>query len=192
MAQPRADKGLTPRQRRFVDEYLCDLNGKQAAIRAGYSPKTAEVQASQTLRIPKVQTALAAAQRARGARVHLTQDAVLAELALLARSDVTDYMIDDQGNVALRAGAPPQAMRAVASLKKKVTHTDAGVSYETTITLWNKPAAVRMAGEHLGLFAGSEQPLPDIHVHIDTARDRLADRIARLASRHAEDATNGH
>lgn len=45
---------LTPRQRRFVDEYLLDLNGKQAAIRAGYSPKTAEVLASQTLRNPKV------------------------------------------------------------------------------------------------------------------------------------------
>ena len=40
---------LNPKQKRFVSEYLIDLNAKQAAIRAGYSPKTAEVQASRLL-----------------------------------------------------------------------------------------------------------------------------------------------
>lgn len=45
---------LTQRQQMFVDEYLVDLNGKQAAIRAGYSPKTAEVQASRLLTVVKV------------------------------------------------------------------------------------------------------------------------------------------
>jgi len=49
-----------------------------------------------------------------------------------------------------------------------------------------------MAGEHTGLFRGAEQPLPDIHVHVDSARDRLADRLDHLATRHAEDARNGH
>ena len=140
---------LTPRQRRFVDEYLLDLNGKQAAIRAGYSPKTAEVLASQTLRNPKVQAALAEAMAARAQRVELTQDTVLRELALLAQSDVTHYVIDQEGNVALRAGAPAGAMRAVSSLKKRIVHTESAVIYETEIKLWNKPASVRMSGEHL-------------------------------------------
>jgi phage terminase small subunit len=90
---------LTPRQQRFVEEYLCDLNGKQAAIRAGYSPKTAEVQAAQTLRIPKVQAALSAALARRSQRTAITQDTVLRELAVLAQSDIRDYVIDDQGNV---------------------------------------------------------------------------------------------
>ena len=183
---------LTPRQRRFVDEYLLDLNGKQAAIRAGYSPKTAEVLASQTLRNPKVQAALAEAMAARAQRVELTQDTVLRELALLAQSDVTHYVIDQEGNVALRAGAPAGAMRAVSSLKKRIVHTESAVIYETEIKLWNKPASVRMSGEHLGLFKGSEQAPPDIHVHIHSARDRLADRLSHLATRHAEDARNGH
>ena len=58
--------------------------------------------------------------------------------------------------------------------------------------LWNKPASLRMGGDHLGLFKGSEQALPDIHVHVDTARHRLADRLDHLARRHADDATNGH
>jgi phage terminase small subunit len=42
-------EGLTPKQQRFVAEYLVDLNGKQAAIRTGYSAKTAEQQASRLL-----------------------------------------------------------------------------------------------------------------------------------------------
>jgi phage terminase small subunit len=182
---------LTPRQQRFVEEYLCDLNGKQAAIRAGYSPKTAEVQAAQTLRIPKVQAALSAALARRSQRTAITQDTVLRELAVLAQSDIRDYVIDDQGNVQLREGAPEGAMRAISSLKKRIVHTENALIYETTLTLWNKPASVRMAGEHVGLFKGREQPPPDIHVHMDTARERLSDRLDHLATRHAEDATNG-
>jgi phage terminase small subunit len=182
---------LRGKQARFVQEYLKDLNGKQAAIRAGYSPRSAEVLASQTLRNPKVQAAIAAAQAARARRVHLTQDAVLEELKVLAFSDLSHYAIDEYGNVALREDAPPDAMRAVASLKKKIIHTDTAVLYETEIKLWNKPASVRMAGEHLGLLKGAEQVLPDIIVHVHEARSRLGARLAHLAQRQAEESTNG-
>ncbi len=51
---------MTKRQERFIQEYLIDLNAKQAAIRAGYSPKTAQEQASRLLSNVKVQTAIAA------------------------------------------------------------------------------------------------------------------------------------
>ena len=51
---------LTNRQKRFVEEYLIDLNARQAAIRAGYSPKTAQEQASRLLANVKVQTAISA------------------------------------------------------------------------------------------------------------------------------------
>ena len=122
----------------------------------------------------------------------MTQDAVLYEIALLQHSNLAHYRIDDYGDVTLAPNAPPDAMRAVASLKKKIVHTAMGVSYETEIKLWNKPASLRMGGEHLGLFKGTEQAPPDIHVHVHTARARLADRVAQLAARHAEDATNGH
>jgi phage terminase small subunit len=184
-------KPLAPRQQRFVEEYLLDLNGTQAAIRAGYSPKAADVQASQLLGIPKVQAAVAAAQQRRSQRTAITQDSVLREIALLAQSDITHYYIDDYGNLALRAGAPADAMRAVASLRKKILHTEQGILYETEIKLWNKPASVRMAGEHLGLFKGAEHTMPDVHIHLHTARERLADRLGHLATRHAQDAVNG-
>ena len=54
---------LSDKQLRFVMEYLTDSNGKQAAIRAGYSPKTAEVQASRLLSNAKVRAAVAEGQK---------------------------------------------------------------------------------------------------------------------------------
>ena len=63
---------LTPKQELFVMEYVVDLNGKQAAIRAGYSTKTAEVQASRLLSHVKVQAAVRQAQESLVERVEIT------------------------------------------------------------------------------------------------------------------------
>lgn len=56
--------GLTDKQNSFVREYLVDLNAKQAAIRAGYSPRTAEVQGCRQLSSAKVADTIADAQAA--------------------------------------------------------------------------------------------------------------------------------
>ena len=68
---------LTPKQVEFVAQYLVDLNGKQAAIRAGYSAKTAEVQASKLLSNPKVAAEVARQKHIRSERVNITQEMVL-------------------------------------------------------------------------------------------------------------------
>jgi hypothetical protein len=68
---------LTPRQSRFVDEYLVDLNATQAAIRAGYSARTANEQGPRLLVNVGVATAIQAAQEVRSQRVRITQDDVL-------------------------------------------------------------------------------------------------------------------
>ena len=68
---------LTARQTRFVGEYLIDLNGTQAAIRAGYSRKTARNIASENLAKPDIQEAIQKAQKARSERTRITQDQVI-------------------------------------------------------------------------------------------------------------------
>src|SRR5271168_284940 len=73
---------LTPKRARFVEEYLVDVNGKAAAIRAGYSPKNAEVQASRLLSYVKVRVALQDAMQARSKRTQVTADRVIAEYAV--------------------------------------------------------------------------------------------------------------
>lgn len=71
---------LTPRQRRFVDEYLVDLNGTQAAIRAGYSVSGARAHACKLLTNANIQAAISAAQAARQERTELTADEVIRDL----------------------------------------------------------------------------------------------------------------
>lgn len=71
---------LTPKQQRFVDEYLIDLNATQAAIRAGYSEKTAKDIGSQNLAKLYIKEAIEQAQNKRSDRTEITQDYVLTNI----------------------------------------------------------------------------------------------------------------
>lgn len=80
---------LSAKVRRFVEEYVAseDLNATQAALRAGYSKKTARTQASQIMQKPEVQEAITAAMKARSKRTEITQDDVLRRWFELANAD---------------------------------------------------------------------------------------------------------
>ncbi|MED5492685.1 MAG: terminase small subunit [Pseudomonadota bacterium] len=79
---------LTPKQRRFVDEYLIDLNATQAAIRAKYSKRTARQIGEENLSKPDIQAAIQRRMKAREKRTQITQDMVLKELAKIGFSDI--------------------------------------------------------------------------------------------------------
>lgn len=157
---------LTPRQQRFVAEYLIDLNATAAYKRAGYKAagRAAENNASRLLGNAGVAEAIAAAQHARAERVGLTSDEVLRELKVLGTSSVLDYAIDELGNVALAPGVPAEAIRAVSSIKRKVRHLESGTEYETEIRLWDKNSALEKAGKHLGLWRDAAVAAPVIVV----------------------------
>lgn len=80
----------TDKQQRFVEEYLVDLNATQAAIRAGYSEKTAAEQGYQLLQNPSVSAAIVAAQAARSARTEITADKVLQHWWAIATADANE------------------------------------------------------------------------------------------------------
>ena len=138
---------VSERQKRFVSEYIIDLNAKQAAIRAGYSPKTAEVQASRLLSLVKVQTEIAKAMEDREKRTGITQDRVLAELSAIAFAKATDYVeIDDDGAVKIKATASltDEQKKAIAGIKEGANGIE--------IKLTDKTKALEMLSRHLGLF----------------------------------------
>jgi phage terminase small subunit len=86
-------------------------------------------------------------------RLRMSQDDVLLELARLGQSDVTHYVIDDAGNFALADGAPQDAMRAVASVKRRVTFdSEGGRTVHVEFRLWDKPSALQMMGRHFGMW----------------------------------------
>lgn len=85
------DKNDLPKKvKLFIREYLVDLNGKQAAIRTGYSPKTAEVQASQLLSNPKVQAEVARLLEERHARLSIDADALLRRIETVLTVDARE------------------------------------------------------------------------------------------------------
>ena len=86
--------GLTPKQTRFVQEYLLDLNATQAAIRAGYSVKTAGSVGHEILKKPEIQAAIHAAMKARSERTEIDADWVLKRLARDATADLADLYTD--------------------------------------------------------------------------------------------------
>ena len=79
---------LNPKQQRFVEEYLVDLNATQAAIRAGYSAKTAEQLGYQLLQKPSVAAVIEKEMAKRAARTEITADKVLKELAKIGFADI--------------------------------------------------------------------------------------------------------
>lgn len=143
---------LTPKQERFAEEYIIDLNATQAAIRAGYSPKGAEVTGAKTLRITKVAEYITKLQNKRSKRTEITQDSVLRELAGIAFSNAADYsQVIKMGELS-KVGLTPtdqldeRQQRAMAGVKE----TQAGIE----VKLHDKVKALELLGKHLGMFSG--------------------------------------
>src|SRR4051812_18307795 len=99
MSQP------TPRRCRFIEEYLIDLNATQAAIRAGYAPRSARQVAGRMMTNDDVAAAIRAGREARSGRTEVTQDRVLLELARVAFADPRRVMSWGPGGVVLRESA---------------------------------------------------------------------------------------
>jgi phage terminase small subunit len=95
---------MTPRQSRFVDEYLCDLVATKAAIRAGYSPRRASEIGYQLLQKTTVQEAISKRMDARALRTGITQDKVLADLEAVKQSAMS-MTTDKGGNVLMASHA---------------------------------------------------------------------------------------
>lgn len=86
---------LTAKQAQFVKEYLLDLNATQAAVRAGYSEKTAAAQAARLLINVNVRNAVSEAQQARTERVEIDADYVLKRLVEIDQMDALDILNED-------------------------------------------------------------------------------------------------
>ena len=144
-----AQRNLNPKQQRFVEEYLIDLNATQAAIRAGYSPKTATAIASENLSKPSISAAIACAMAERSKRTGITQDRILEELAKVAFIKLTD-IVDDTGKI--KAGATDEDRACIESIKYKRTDTDTGYSEEREVKASSKLKAIELLMRHTGML----------------------------------------
>ena len=110
---------LTPKQQRFVEEYLIDLNATQAAIRAGYSEKTAQEIGSENLSKPMVAKAIAEAQEKLSNKAQVTVEMVVQGLLNEAKD------LSEGSTQSARVSAWAHLGKHLGMFKDKIEHTGA-------------------------------------------------------------------
>lgn len=151
---------LTAKQQRFCDEYLIDLNATQAAIRAGYSPKTAEQTASRLLTIVKVSDEIAREMAERSKRTGINQDRVVQELAKLAFVNIADVV--DLDSATVKETATGEDLACIQSVKIKPSE----FGTEREIKLYDKKASLELLGKHLGMFKDKLEVEADMDLNV--------------------------
>lgn len=179
---------LTAKQRRFVEEYLIDLNATQAAIRAGYSKKTAHSVGWENLQKPEIQAAVSEAQAKRTERTGITQDRVLEELAKVGFSDLRRVLTATGGLISPQDWDDETA-GAIGSLEVVVRPSpevdddgNRGIEHVHKIKAWDKLSALEKIGKHLGMFGGEGaggDDAPALNITIATADPVSNIRVTR-------------
>lgn len=147
---------VTDKQWRFVEEYLIDLNATKAAVRAGFSPKSAEKYANQLLHTSHIRNAVDQAIAERSRRTGIHQDRVIQELARVAFINPEDIIDFQTGCV--KPGASDDDVAVIASCKVKVlSRGDNKEIVEREVKLADKVKALDMLCRHLGMYAGKSR-----------------------------------
>ncbi len=170
---------LTPKQKRFVEEYLVDLNATQAAIRAKYSENTAGSQAFDLLKKPEIQAAIQAEMDKRSKRTNITADNVLKELMRIATADLSGAY-DEQGRLKPIHEIPEDTRRAMSGVKVFEEFEGFGadrvkIGEVREVKFWDKPKSLEILARHLKLLTDKVEVSGSV-----TISDRLAKARKRV------------
>ena len=169
--------GLTEKQARFAREYALDGNGTQAALRAGYSARTAGKTATGLVANSAVQRAIQAKQRAIAVARGATPDQIKSELAAIAFARPMQ-MFDDEGRLRPPAEWPDELQACVASFEVVRRNVESGDGHRDIIwkvKFWDKVKALELLGRHTGMWGGE----------VDTQVERR-EEIARMIKQGRE------
>lgn len=183
---------LTPKQARFVDEYMLDLNATQAAIRAGYSAKSAADIAQQLIGKTHIRDAIQLRTTERQETTGITAERVLQEIQLMAFYDIGEILLDKPADEITEAEAPGAdyatvngrfiiGLRGPADIKRlpeNIRRVIVGFGYDRnqnfTVKLADKSKALDQLARHLSLYNDKVEV---------KGFNELADRLARAAQR---------
>lgn len=152
---------ITDRMKKFVDEYLIDFNATQAAIRAGYSPDTANEQGSQLLARPDIRELVAEGQKAIAERTQTFQDNAVEELKIVGFSDLADFLtvkadgIVEQKPFNELTKAQTRCIKKIKQTVRSSHSADGSILHQTAVLeveLFDKLKALELLGRHLGMF----------------------------------------
>ena len=140
---------LTDKQKKFVEEYLIDLNATQSAIRAGYSVRTANEQGARLLANVSIQEAISKAMAERSRRTGINQDRIVQELARIAFVKITD-VVDSDGEI--NTNASDDDLACIESYKVEDSDSVNGSSSKRVVKLASKIKALELLGKHVGMW----------------------------------------
>lgn len=132
---------LPPKRQRFVDEYLVDHNGAQAAARAGYSPTSAKVTASRLLTDANVCAAIQARQQEAARSAGVTLQRIIEEFAKLAFTTLDELVSWDGAHLTLKASAALTPAQSAAILEMAEGESKSGRPL-LRVKLYSKQAAL--------------------------------------------------
>ena len=141
---------MTAKQKRFCEEYLIDLNATQAAIRAGYSPESAQQIGAENLSKPVIRARIDTEIAERSRRTGVNADRVVQELAKIAFVKATDII--DPNTATVRDSATEEDKACIAAVKFKSSSGESSDSVEREIRMCDKLKALELLGKHLGMF----------------------------------------
>lgn len=145
---------LNEKQKRFCEEYIVDLNASKAAIRAGYSEKSANAIACQNLTKLNFQSYISELQEKRAERVGITQDEVLAELKNFAFADITQTLLLTTEQM---MNLPVEVRRMITKYKhttRSFKDQNGETVKEDVLELWfvDKIKSFEMINRHIGFY----------------------------------------
>lgn len=157
---------LNAKQKRFVDEYLIDLNATQAAIRAGYKKtEYTDTNANKLLENTRIREAIDKAMAERSKRTGINQDRVIQELARIAFVNPQNVINAENGSV--REDATEDDLACIQAVKVKTMSGDKGWSEEREVRLNDKMKALELLGKHLGMFTDKVELDTDMELNIN-------------------------
>jgi len=176
---------LKDKRKRFAHEYMVDLNGTAACIRAGYPEKSARSRASKLLDDPEVQSLVQKLQAEQATRCAITADMVLAELAKIGFANMADYIQVRGPNIYVDLTKMNRDQAAAVSEITVEEYVEgqgknARDVKRTKFKLSDKRAALCDIGKHLGMFrenpGGDDVPMPTkVVIEVVDGRKRSGD-----------------
>lgn len=149
---------LSDKQRLFCQEYLIDLNATQSAIRAGYSPKTANEQGAQHLAKLSIQEYIQELMAKRSEETGITAKRVLDELAKLGFSNMQDFT-DNSNGIANINNLDANLGACISSIEtqSRTIGDGEGEIVITKLKLHDKLAALEKIAKHIGFFSADNK-----------------------------------
>lgn len=189
---PIDDSDITPfekldaRQQRFIDEYMVDFNNTNAAIRAGYSPRTANEQGARLLARVSIRAHIDRRLAEASKRTGVNADRVIRELARISFANPADAIAAD-GSISPYASEDDKA--AIQSIKVKTTTGKNGTTTEREVRFYDKNKSLELLMRQAGMLIERKQV--DVHKVIETMtseeREREIERL--IAKRNTIDIT---